>query len=157
MSILKSGLLSIFWLTTSSICYAHEGHQPLPTKGVQVDTQNGYVTLSGQARSAIGLLSEEVVVGTVASKMNVYAESVTPWQAKAFGSAQIAPPILSHATSPHARQHGWRPSSGPQMVVGEQTGPSPRVWKHMSLVRRGFQLGLAPKHTKLDLREPKWP
>jgi len=48
------------------------------------------VTLSGQARSAIGLLSEEVVVGTVASKMNVYAESVTPWQAKAFGSAQIA-------------------------------------------------------------------
>jgi cobalt-zinc-cadmium efflux system membrane fusion protein len=90
VSILKSGLLSIFWLTTSSICYAHEGHQPLPTKGVQVDTQNGYVTLSGQARSAIGLLSEEVVVGTVASKMNVYAESVTPWQAKAFGSAQIA-------------------------------------------------------------------
>ena len=76
-----------------------------------------------------------------------------------FGSAQIiAPLILSHATSPHARQHGWRPSSGPHMVVGEQTGPSPRVWEHMSLVRRGFQLvGLAPKHTKLDLREPKWP
>ncbi len=69
---------------------AHEGHQPLPTKGVQVDTHSGHVTLSAQARAAIGLESEEVVVGTVSSTLNVYAESVTPWQSKAFGSAQIA-------------------------------------------------------------------
>jgi multidrug efflux pump subunit AcrA (membrane-fusion protein) len=68
---------------------AHEGHQPLPTKGVQVDTQNGKITLSGPARDAIGLKSEEVVVGTVTSELNVYAETVAPWHAKAFGSAQI--------------------------------------------------------------------
>ncbi len=75
---------------SASLAGAHEGHQPLPTKGVQVDTQNGQLTLSAQAREAIGLRSEEVVVGTVASTLKVYAESVTPWQAKAFGSAQLA-------------------------------------------------------------------
>lgn len=70
--------------------FAHEGHQPLPTKGVLVDTKIGQITLSGQARAAIGLQSQEVIEGTVASTLRVYAEAVTPWQAKAFGSAQIA-------------------------------------------------------------------
>jgi cobalt-zinc-cadmium efflux system membrane fusion protein len=70
--------------------WAHEGHQPLPSKGVQVDTQNGHLTLSSQARDAIGLQSQEVVVGTVSSTLKVYAESVAPWQAQAFGSAQIS-------------------------------------------------------------------
>jgi membrane fusion protein, heavy metal efflux system len=68
---------------------AHEGHQPLPSKGVQADTEQGYVTLSAQARDAIGLQTQEVAVGTVAATLKVYAEAVTPWQAKAFGSAQI--------------------------------------------------------------------
>jgi len=79
----------LFALATS-LAGAHEGHQPLPTKGVQVDALNGHLTLSAQARDAIGLQTAEVVVGTVASTLKVYAESVTPWQAKAFGSAQIA-------------------------------------------------------------------
>lgn len=69
---------------------AHEGHQPLPTKGVQVNFETGQVTLSAQASTALGLQSAEVVVGKVAATINVYAESMTPWQAKAFGSAQIA-------------------------------------------------------------------
>lgn len=82
--------LFILFATTVWPADAHEGHQPLPTKGVQVDTQTGHVTLSGQARAAIGLQSQEVEVGTVATTLQVYAEAVTPWQAKAFGSAQIA-------------------------------------------------------------------
>ncbi len=72
------------------IASAHEGHQPLPTKGVQVDVQNGQVTLSAQARFAIGLQSIEVVVGPVTSSLEVYAESITPWHAKALGSARIS-------------------------------------------------------------------
>ncbi len=83
-------LVVLSLVMAASLADAHEGHQPLPTKGVQVDTQNGQLTLSAQASEAIGLRSEEVVVGTVASTLKVYAESVTPWQAKAFGSAQLA-------------------------------------------------------------------
>jgi len=81
--------LTLLYCAHALTTRAHEGHQPLPTKGLQVDTQNGHITFSGQARAAIGLQAEELVEGTVASALKVYAESVTPWQAKAFGSAQI--------------------------------------------------------------------
>ncbi len=88
---LKVRLVALLLLAmATSLADAHEGHQPLPTKGVQVDAENGLLTLSAKSRDAIGLRSEEVSVGTVASTLKVYAESVTPWQAKAYGSAQIA-------------------------------------------------------------------
>ncbi|MEQ1827814.1 MAG: efflux RND transporter periplasmic adaptor subunit [Pirellula sp.] len=74
----------------SSLSLAHEGHQPLPTKGVQVDTERGYINLSGQARDAIGLETAEVTVGEVSSRLFAYAETIAPWNAKAFGSAQIS-------------------------------------------------------------------
>ena len=77
-------------LSVGSSALAHEGHQPLPSKGVQVDTQRGYITLSSQARSAIGLQTEVVVVGEVASTLFAYAETVAPWESKAYGSAQIS-------------------------------------------------------------------
>lgn len=82
--------LLVIWLTVGSeITFAHEGHQPLPTKGVQVDIEQGHITLSAQARAAIGLEAVEVIVGDVDSYLVTYAETVAPWQAKAFGSAQI--------------------------------------------------------------------
>ncbi len=72
------------------VALAHEGHQPLPTKGVQVDLGRGYLTLSAQARSAIGLEAQEVQVAEVQASLNTYAETVAPWQAKAYGSAQLS-------------------------------------------------------------------
>jgi membrane fusion protein, heavy metal efflux system len=74
----------------SCFTHAHEGHQPLPTKGVQVDTKRGYITLSEHARNAIGLETAEVTVGEVSSRLFAYAETIAPWNAKAFGSAQIS-------------------------------------------------------------------
>lgn len=83
-----------------NLSVAHEGHQPLPTKGVQVDTDRGYITLSGQARSAIGLQTDEVSVGDVSSRLFVFAETVAPWNSKAFGSAQIAGRITKLLVQP---------------------------------------------------------
>lgn len=83
-------LFPIFLLFTISLLQAHEGHQPLPSKGVQVDSERGYITLSGQARSAIGLATEEIKVGEVEKTLSLYAETVSPWQSKAFGSAQVS-------------------------------------------------------------------
>ncbi len=90
----------LLWAIAASLVNAHEGHQPLPTKGVYVDSQKGHLTLSGQAREAIGLETEEVAVGPVASTLKVYAESVTPWHARAFGSAQIAGRIVKLLVRP---------------------------------------------------------
>ncbi len=81
---------------------AHEGHQPLPSKGVQVDSERGYITLSGQARSAIGLATEEIRVGEVETTIALYAETVAPWQSKAFGSAQVSGRITKLLVRPGA-------------------------------------------------------
>jgi membrane fusion protein, heavy metal efflux system len=86
---------------------AHEGHQPLPTKGVQVDTARGKITLSKQARDSIGLVADEVTVGNVATLTQVYAETVAPWQSTAFGSAQISGRIAKLLVRPgdHVNQN----------------------------------------------------
>lgn len=80
--------------------FAHEGHQPLPSKGVLVDSLNGKITLTAQARDAIGLRSEEVVVGTVRSELSLYAETVPAWDAKAFGSARVSGRITKLLANP---------------------------------------------------------
>lgn len=70
--------------------WGHEGHQPLPSKGVQVNTDTGHVTLSAQARDTLGVRSEEIGIGQVSSSIHVYAETIAPWQSKAMGSAQLS-------------------------------------------------------------------
>ena len=69
-------------------------------RAFKLNAQNGHITLSNQARETIGLQSEEVVVGTVSSTLKVYAESVAPWQAKAFVSAQIPGRIVKLLVRP---------------------------------------------------------
>lgn len=71
------------------MAWGHEGHQPLPSKGVQVNTETGQVTLSSQARDTLGVRSEEISAGEISSTIHVYAETIAPWQSRALGSAQI--------------------------------------------------------------------
>lgn len=76
------------------VTYAHEGHQPLPTKGVQVDVATGRVVLSNQARQAIGVRTTEVFAKSVEESIEAYAETTLPWNAYAFVSAQLSGRIL---------------------------------------------------------------
>jgi cobalt-zinc-cadmium efflux system membrane fusion protein len=72
----------------------------LPTQGVQLDIERGYITLSAQARSAIGLQTAEVTVGEVSTSLLTYAEAIVPWDARAFGSAQISGRIAKLLVQP---------------------------------------------------------
>ncbi len=83
-------LIAILITLHAWIAFAHEGHHALPTKGVQVDVKSGHLILSAQAREVLGLKAEQIVVGDVVSSLATYAETVAPWHAHAFGSAQIA-------------------------------------------------------------------
>ncbi len=74
---------------------AHEGHQPLPTKGVQIDFARGHLTLSKQARDALGIAADEIQEATVSEEIHAYATVVSPWDARAFASARIAGRIAS--------------------------------------------------------------
>lgn len=80
--------------------YAHEGHQPLPTKGVQVDVAAGRVVLSNQARQAIGVRATEVMAKSVEESIEAYAETTLPWDAYSFVSAQLAGRIVKLHVKP---------------------------------------------------------
>ena len=69
---------------------AHDGHAPLPTKGVQVDVEKGLITLSPEARKSLGLQTAVVEQRALEEKALAYATLVTPWQQQYFVSSQLS-------------------------------------------------------------------
>lgn len=80
--------------------YAHEGHAPLPTKGVQIDVENGLVTLSADAREALGVTTEEVTEGIVPERVMAYARIAVPWQRHHFVTSTVAGRIINLHAKP---------------------------------------------------------
>ena len=93
---------TVFWIGTNphAWVHGHEGHQPLPTKGVQIDFERGHITLSKQARDAIGVQTVELTERTVSNTIRGNVEMVVPWTARAFASAQISGRITKMVAKP---------------------------------------------------------
>lgn len=88
---------------------AHEGHQPLPTKGVQVDVEHGHVTLSGAARELIGIRTSEVAAASVSSRVRAYTTVETPWQRRANVSSRVGGRITQLLALPGASVRRGQP------------------------------------------------
>lgn len=69
---------------------AHEGHAPLPSKGVEVDTEKGLLTLSVEAQKSLGVQLASVDVQALEDKTLAYASLVVPWQSQYFVSSRLA-------------------------------------------------------------------
>ncbi len=67
----------------------HEGHAPLPTKGVEVDAERGLVTLSPEAQAALALQLARAESGKLRQTTLAYARVVTPWQQRHFVSSRL--------------------------------------------------------------------
>jgi membrane fusion protein, heavy metal efflux system len=67
----------------------HEGHAPLPTKGVEVDAERGLVTLSREAQAALALQLARAEPGKLRQTTLAYARVVTPWQQRYFVSSRL--------------------------------------------------------------------
>jgi RND family efflux transporter MFP subunit len=67
----------------------HEGHAPLPTKGVEVDAERGLVTLSPEAQAALALQLARAESGKLRQTTLAYARVVTPWQQRYFVSSRL--------------------------------------------------------------------
>lgn len=76
-------------LSSASSAFAHEGHAPLPTKGVQVDVEKGLLTLSPDAQKSLGVQTATAEKRLLASTALAYATLVTPWQGQYLVSPQI--------------------------------------------------------------------
>lgn len=92
MKRLSDGLRLVIGLVVAcslQTTFAHEGHQPLPTKGVQVDLTNGHLTLSRNARQILDVQTVEVDRGTVESSIRAYSTVVAPWTRHAYVTTRL--------------------------------------------------------------------
>jgi len=72
------------------LAQGHEGHVPLPTKGVQIDVPKGLLTLSAIAQNSLGVQTATTELRTLGNSALAYATLVTPWQSKRLISSQIS-------------------------------------------------------------------
>src|SRR5690242_8450549 len=68
---------------------AHEGHAPLPTSGVQVDTDRGTLALAARARDAVDVRTAEVEARPVAERVPAYAALIAPWRNHGYAAARL--------------------------------------------------------------------
>ncbi len=71
------------------VALSHEGHAPLPTKGVDVDVAKGLVTLSPEAQAALALQLTQAEPGQLRQTALAYARLVVPWQQQHFVSSRL--------------------------------------------------------------------
>lgn len=79
----------VMWISQILTVFGHEGHQPLPTKGVQVDVKTGHVTLSRTARDVLDVTTVEVQSGNVEERVRAYATVVSPWTQHGFVTSRL--------------------------------------------------------------------
>lgn len=87
-------------LCATGMAHAHEGHAPLPTKGVQIDAEKGLATLSADARTALGVSTAEVVEGVVPERVMAYARVAVPWQRHHFITSTLPGRVASLQAKP---------------------------------------------------------
>lgn len=68
---------------------AHEGHEPLPTKGVVVDVEDGTLALSRAAHRALMIETADVTGHAIDSRTTAYARLVPAWKRHAFATTGI--------------------------------------------------------------------
>lgn len=83
-----------------TVALAHEGHAPLPTKGVEVDLEKGLLTLSREARDALNVQTTNVEPRELHEVSLAYATLVTPWQSKYLASSRVAGQIARLLVQP---------------------------------------------------------
>jgi cobalt-zinc-cadmium efflux system membrane fusion protein len=94
--------IALFLLMTVAVTWlwAHEGHAPLPTRGVQVDADKGTITLSPEARSILDVRTDEVRPRVADDRVLAYATLVAPWQQHAFVSTRMPGRIVQLLAKP---------------------------------------------------------
>lgn len=91
----RSRCAILCFLMLSALAVAHEGHQPLPTRGLLVDLPNGRITLSASARSLIDVQTTEVEQRSSTDQFRAYARLVAPWTGNAVVTSRLAGRVAS--------------------------------------------------------------
>lgn len=88
---------------------AHEGHEPLPTKGVLVDLEAGTIALSRVAHQALGVATAEVATRPFGERTLAYARLIPGWNRHAFAASGIGGGVVAiHVRAGDTVQAGQR-------------------------------------------------
>lgn len=93
--------LSVFsWLLMISPVSAHEGHRPLPTRGMAVNVESGNMILTKAARETLDVKTVEAESRDILQTLNTYGTIVTPWDRHAVISSPLTGRIVELKVSP---------------------------------------------------------
>ena len=83
-------IIFVVLVALTSAARGHEGHAPLPTKGAEVNVEEGLVTLSDAARASLGVETGEVALRPLQQTVLAYATVLLDWQQHRFITTPIA-------------------------------------------------------------------
>ncbi len=89
------GAALVVLLATAAWLWAHEGHAPLPTKGVAIDIDQGQVVLSPEAREGLGVETADARLVAIEETLSMPTVVVSPWQKHAHASARVGGKIAA--------------------------------------------------------------
>ena len=95
---------------------AHEGHRPLPTRGMEVNVETGSMILTKLARETLDVKTIEAEMKELPRTMNAYGSIVMPWDRHAVIASPLTGRIVGLKVSP-----GETVSSG--QVLAEMESP----------------------------------
>ncbi len=81
-------LSMLVWLVATA-AFGHEGHQPLPTRGVQLDLKSGKISLSRSARELIDVRTAAAERRESIERLRAYATIVAPWTKYAVVTSRL--------------------------------------------------------------------
>src|SRR5262249_40997249 len=91
----RLGALGVLTGVAVTWVLAHEGHEPLPSRGAKVDLARGHLTLSAEGREALDVATAEVAQPPLPDSVLAPVTLVAPWQRQAFASSRLPGRIVS--------------------------------------------------------------
>ena len=96
---LRSFCLFISLLIVSA-ALAHEGHRPLPTRGMEVNVETGSMILTKAARETLDVQTAESESKKLSQSLDAYGSIVVPWDRHAVIASPLTGRIVDLKVSP---------------------------------------------------------
>jgi len=92
-------LLLLLTLGSLSV-FAHEGHRPLPTRGMEVNAETGSMILTKAARKTLDVQTVEVAPQAIHRSIFTYGTIVVPWKQHAVIASSLSGRIVALHANP---------------------------------------------------------
>ena len=102
---LRTIFLCTFLLYVSSL-HAHEGHRPLPTRGMEVNVETGSMILTKSARETLDVETVEAESKNLSQSLVAYGSIVVPWDRHAVIASPLTGRIVELKVIPGETEIG---------------------------------------------------